>query len=83
METRTIIMMFTLVVAGVVIGCSSEPTKPVPVVPQILSAKHAFLNPEKAIAIARTAKHSSGVPFRCWATEQYVKDGSYSLIDLV
>ena len=75
MKTRTIIMMFTLVVAGLVIGCSSAPTKPVPVVPQILSAKHAFSNPEKAIAIARTAKHSSGVPFMCWATEPYVAPG--------
>ena len=40
METRTIIMMLTLVVAGLVIGCSSEPaaptTTPVPVVPQIV-----------------------------------------------
>ena len=40
METRTIIIMLTLVVAGLVIGCSSEPaaptTTPVPVVPQIV-----------------------------------------------
>ena len=40
MRIRTIIMMLTLVVAGVVIGCSSEPaaptTTPVPVVPQIV-----------------------------------------------
>ena len=39
MKTRTIIMMLTLVVAGLVIGCSSEPaaptTTPVPVVRQI------------------------------------------------
>ena len=43
METRTIIIMLTLVVAGLVIGCSSEPAAPtttpvpvVPVVPQIV-----------------------------------------------
>ena len=39
MKIRTIIMMLTLVVAGLVIGCSSEPaaptTTPVPVVRQI------------------------------------------------
>ena len=75
MKIGTISMMLTLVVAGLVIGCSSAPTKPVPVVPQIFSSKHAFLNPEKAIAIARIAKHSSGVPFRCWATEPYVAPG--------
>ena len=39
MKIRTIAMILTLVVAGLVIGCSSEPaaptTTPVPIVPQI------------------------------------------------
>jgi len=49
MKTHTIIMMFTLVVAGLVIGCSSEPaaptTTPVPVVPQIVPVSQFLAQP--------------------------------------
>ena len=42
-------MMFTLVVAGLVIGCSSEPaaptTTPVPVVPQIVPVSQFLAQP--------------------------------------
>jgi len=70
MNTHTIIMMLTLVVAGLAIGCSSAPaTTAVPVVLQM------FLTPDKAIAIARTAVPSDGRPLLCWATEPYVAPG--------
>ena len=52
METRTIIIMLTLVVAGLVIGCSSEPAAPtttpvpvVPVVPQIVPVSQFLAQP--------------------------------------
>ena len=49
MKIRTIAMMLTLVMAGVVIGCSSEPaaptTTPVPVVPQIVPVSQFLAQP--------------------------------------
>ena len=49
MKIRTIAMMLTLVVAGLVIGCSSEPaaptTTPVPVVPQIVPVSQFLAQP--------------------------------------
>jgi len=70
MKTHTIIMMLTLVVAGLVIGCSSEPAAPV-----------ANLTEEEVIAIARSSEGRDGC-FRTTAPkdEEY---GPFSLIDYV
>jgi len=59
MKTHTIIMMLTLVVAGVVIGCSSEPV--------------ANLTENEVIAIARSSESRSLLESQgtsgCWYTE--------------
>jgi len=61
MKTHTIIMMLTLVVAGLVIGCSSEPAKPA-----------ANLTEKEVIELARTSESKEPREtrnYRCWYTE--------------
>jgi len=66
MKTHTLIMMLTLVVAGIVIGCSSVPAAPV--------APVANLSEKEAIAIARSSEGMSQIysgrsASGCWYTE--------------
>ena len=64
MKVRTIAMLLTLLVAGLVIGCSSAPAAPA-----APAAPVANLTEKEAIAIARSA------PSRCWFIKAYVSPG--------